>query len=255
MQKHRVLILGGIFIALVAMVLSSFGTSAHAASLVYGPFAGSSPDGGSCHNYWAQDSYGRQFTVNPAPENPSPEHPAIVREDFLNATFVTFKGVSPGACDVVFNGGIGNGSTVSASVNGNFTGYEVFVVTSGHLNPSGCDVTGVNCDQGNVHNSVAAAYFISALYGNGVGIESTAVRDYSFVYTACTDGLGQWQDAQKINGVETFTGDITGNGEDCPTPTPVPPTPTPVPPTPTPVVTPVPPGIPTLPNTGSDPRV
>lgn len=249
MPKHvRTLI--ATFIALVALAIPASVAFAHTstatASHLYGPYAGSSQDSGTCGTNWAQDFYNRQFTVDDTNVHPDATHPAIVREDFLNGKFFTVASASPGSCD----GGVAKG-TVSNGVEGVFSGYELFVVTSGTLNLDGCKLAASDCSSATATtNSAAATNFLNALYGLKLESASALVTDFSFHYTACTTGVGQWQN-QQINSVDGNTGDITGAAAPCATPTPVPPTPQP---TPKPSPTPAPPtNTPGLPKTGSDP--
>lgn len=253
-------------VILVAAVVLSLGGSARAASVMFGPWPGSSPDSGTCPGqFWAQDYYNRQFTLDDSIVQPTPQHPAIVREDFLDGVFVTLAGnnppeASPGSCD----GGIAHG-TVDPYIQGEFSGYMLFTITRGTLNPAGCKVQGANCsDPGASSNSAAVQVFLQAIYGSNVVVSENVTFDLH--YAACTTGMGLWQNASADVGGNA--GDITGsassqvnpNNPACPqpppptpSPTPKPPTPTPVPSTPTPTPTP-PTTTPGLPNTGSDPH-
>src|SRR2546423_7679961 len=88
----------------------------------FGPFASTSPDGGSCGAPWATDSFDRFFNVHN-----NGDGTFSVDEQFKNGSFVTLGGASPGACET----GSNHGSTVDAGVTGTFVGYLDFTVTGG----------------------------------------------------------------------------------------------------------------------------
>ena len=96
----------------------------------FGPFPTSSTDIGSCGNAWALDSYDLFFNVH---QNSAGGF--SVQEQFKNASFVTFLGPSPGACESDPNHGL----ALLPGIRGTFTGYIDFIVTGGTYNPNGCD--------------------------------------------------------------------------------------------------------------------
>src|SRR5690242_3857285 len=69
----------------------------------FGPFASSSPDGGSCVP-WAMDTFNRSFSVHD-----NGDGTFKVTEEFTDGTFVTTGPVSPGACETSSH----HGSTVA----------------------------------------------------------------------------------------------------------------------------------------------
>jgi hypothetical protein len=100
----------------------------------FGPFAGASPDSGTCGGNWAADTFNRDFAVH---QNPDGSFRVI--QVFSNGRFVTVAGRSPGACQ----GGSNHGAVVTAGVIGRFGGYMDGTVTGATTyNPNGCDVLG-----------------------------------------------------------------------------------------------------------------
>jgi hypothetical protein len=97
----------------------------------FGPFAGTSPDSGTCGNDWAADTFTRNFFVHP-----NANGTFRVIETFSNGKFVTVFGPSPGAC----NSGSNNGSTVAAGIMGRFGGFLNGTVSGRTYNSHGCDV-------------------------------------------------------------------------------------------------------------------
>src|SRR5947209_9946819 len=86
-----------------------------------GPIAGSTPDGGTCGNTWANDTYNLFFTVHN-----NGDGTFAVRTDYKDASFVTTGPVSPGKCETTNH----HGSTVAPGITGNFQGFVDGTVTS-----------------------------------------------------------------------------------------------------------------------------
>jgi hypothetical protein len=84
----------------------------------YGPFAGSSPDSGTCGPDWAQDTFERHFTVR---NNGNGTFTVV--EQFKKGAFTTTMGMSPGGCETNPGGTIVTGKT------GDFHGFEIITVT------------------------------------------------------------------------------------------------------------------------------
>ncbi len=184
--------------------------SAASPSASYGPFAGASPDSGTCAN-WANDTYNRVFTIEDTSNaNPDATHPVTVREDFTNGHFVTIAGASPGACQTV-TPAPGNGNTVAAGIVGSFSGYELFTVTGGTLSTSATPCARARCQGvGATHNSDAVTAVMTARYG---GAETTATTViYNLIYDAGYNG--QWRNASADQGGNL--GDIAGTQPQIP---------------------------------------
>jgi len=171
-----------ISLVLILIVTGLFSVTprvAHASTTV-GPFAGSSPDSGTCGNDWANDTFDRLF-------GSTPSH---FTEKFEHGTFVTVAGKSPGACE---NGD--NGNTVVAGVTGTFSGSFVDASVSGatQFTPGAC--TQATCG--------TTAGFVHTVYGPGASYE---VNDFNFDYHVC-DGRS-WRNASSNHGGNQ--GDIAG---------------------------------------------
>jgi hypothetical protein len=209
--------------------LSLTGAPTVVSTVRFGPFAGGSPDSGTCQNNWANDTFERTFTVTTFSDGSQ-----TLRQDYTGGAFTTVEGKSPGACE---GAGGDNGGTVVSGIPGEFSGF-----TSGTLNcgeaicavPSPGTVN-PECPAPNV-----TACFVSALFGSNAVFN---VSRFKFNYAArCGFVLVErtWQNADESNGGNA--GDIksapgTLSTVACPTvPTPVA-TPTPTP-TPTPTVSP-----------------
>jgi hypothetical protein len=255
MKKYRVFILGGAIFAFLALLIPSMALAAthvantttftcdtNAAVRVNVTFLVTNDvDSGTDEKFWALDAFHRSVVVY---EESNHHFCAVVTD--TQGTFTTISGNSPQWATT--------GGTVSASVLGTFAGgevetFEAHLRSNPVLSPTGFLGT-MNYQCPPTPTSVCLNKFDwLSTYFDEVNKESLDIPVWGWTYhTACNDANGFWVDASTGN-----AGDITGAPTTCVTPTPV--TPTPVTPTPTPIVTPVPPGIPTLPNTGSDPRV
>jgi hypothetical protein len=114
----------------------------------FGPFAGSSPDSGTCGPDWAADTFTRNFVVH---QNEDGTFRLV--EFFGHGTFVTSGPQSPGACEA----GPKHGSTLLPGIEGRFGGFLNGAITgTTAYNPHGCDVTGAcNTTKG----------FVAAVFG------------------------------------------------------------------------------------------
>ncbi len=163
----------------------------------FGPFAGTSPDGGTCGNPWANDTFDRFFTVHD-----NGDGTFRVREEFKHGTFVTIGPVSPGACETESR----HGRTVRSGVEGKFHGYLDGTVTGGTFNASGCNATPAAC--------TTTAGFLATTFGPaGATYTCTTgagVCRFAFEYSAGGQDLifHHWEDRNDKNGVEEFKGDI-----------------------------------------------
>lgn len=89
-----------------ALLLLPGVASAGPAARHYGPFASTSPDSGSCGNNWATDTFERHFTVKTSLND---DGTYTVTQQFMNGSFVTIAGDSPGGCDTNPGGTVGAG--------------------------------------------------------------------------------------------------------------------------------------------------
>jgi hypothetical protein len=200
----------------------------------FGPFAGGSPDSGTCGNNWANDTYQRTFTVTTMSDGEQ-----TLRQDYTGGFFTTIAGKSPGACEVKGD----NSGTVVAGITGEFSGF-----TSGPLTCTAGEVTGpcdvpspssvtVNCP---VPNHTAC--FVQAIFGANAKFANGPT--FKFNYTAgCGYFLAEraWQNADAATSGGN-RGDIKSapgavDIVPCP-PAPAPPATSTPTPTPTPTVSP-----------------
>jgi hypothetical protein len=165
----------------------------------FGPFAGSSPDGGSCGIPWANDTYDRSYSVHD-----NGDGTFKVTADSRHGTFVTTGPVSPGACENTDN----HGSTVAAGVTGGFQGFLSGTVTSSTYDPTGCAAAGADCSttQGFLAAVFGLAPFSPAFTCNA----GFAGCDFNFEYHSSDQSLQyhHWQDKSDNHGGEKFVGDI-----------------------------------------------
>jgi hypothetical protein len=160
----------------------------------FGPFASTSPDGGSCGAPWATDTFDRSFSVHD-----NGDGTFKVTEEFTDGTFVTTGPVSPGACETSNH----HGSTVAAGVMGNLRGFLSGTVSSTTFNPAGCGGGG-QCS--------TLLGFIGAVFGPAATftcLSGFAGCDFNFEYDSSDRSLAfhHWQDKSSPSG-EQFTGDI-----------------------------------------------
>ena len=169
-----------------ALLLLPGVASAGPAARHYGPFASTSPDSGSCGNNWATDTFERHFTVKTSLND---DGTYTVTQQFMNGSFVTIGGASPGNCDTTPAGT----GTVGAGVTGKMQGSFTIVVTNGTYNPAAtcpaiCTTTG----------------FVASVFG------STATYDVpTFIFHYSAGNNGEWKNASADRGGNH--GDITGN--------------------------------------------
>jgi len=180
------------FIAVIALLAVAVPTvGAEGRTQHYGPFASTSPDGGTCGQPWATDTFNREFMVKD-----NKDGSFQVREEFKDGTFVTTGPVSPGACETTDTH---HGATVRAGINGSFHGDLEGVVTGGTYNPNACNATPAACS--------TTAGFITATFPGG----TFSVTTFRFHYAAGGQGLiyHEWTDeSSKTPGGEIFKGDI-----------------------------------------------
>ena len=151
----------------------------------YGPFPSTSPDSGTCGNFWATDTFDRFFRVQ---TSPNADGTYSVTEQFKDGSFVTDAGPSPGGCDT------NPGGTVAAGVTGQMQGSFLIVITGGTYNPAAsCDET--SC--GTTAGFVATVFVPEARYD---------VPTFRRRYNARTNG--EWKNASADRGGNQ--GDITG---------------------------------------------
>jgi hypothetical protein len=191
-----------VFVTIVGLLIFARGeTSARAvgATQHFGPFhTTNDPDGGSCGQPWATDTFDRFFTVQD-----NGDGTFIVTQEFKNGSFVTNGPTSPGACET----GSQHGSTVNTGVTGTLHGYLKGMVSGGTYTPNGCDASPSQC--------TTTAGFIAAIFPGGSYtclVGGDACR-FSFEYAAGDQGLlfHAWKDANNQDGTEYFLGDIANS--------------------------------------------
>lgn len=146
---------------------------------VFGPYASSSPDSGTCGNDWANDTFERVFTVSR-----NADGTYTLREDFKDGKFVTIAGVSPGACETSSPHGL----TVPGGVRGEFSGYLAGPVTGGTFQAAGgCPDPCTGTDFVRIHFGPTATW---------------DTPTWRFRYHAESDGLryNRWQNASDDQG-------------------------------------------------------
>jgi hypothetical protein len=142
----------------------------------FGPFAGVSPDSGTCGNNWAADTFTRNFVVH---QNADGTFRLV--EFFSNGKFVTTDFVSPGKCEKSSN----HGSTLVPGITGQFGGFLNGSITGTTVyNPHGCDAPGA-CNT--TSGFVAAVFGPGAQYGCISGPPGSC--SFFFGYHAADQGL------------------------------------------------------------------
>jgi len=149
----------------------------------YGPYQSGSPDSGTCGNFWADDTFDRDFTVRTAHDGTT-----TVVEQFKNGSFVTNGGPSPGACDS--SDGYGPGTVVaghSGSMHGYFIVSNVGMQTSTSEYCNAATMTNTGCD---------TATFINTHFVPCYAVTCT-VTTYFDHYSAGGQGLAvhEWKNA------------------------------------------------------------
>ena len=150
----------------------------------FGPYSGASTDSGTCGNDWANDTFKRDFFVQPAGAGSW-----RVTEAFTDGRFVTMStpnpsdptnlGASPGACQT----STPHGRSILAGKTGNFGGFLSGTVTGGTYNPNGCNVPGA-CST--TTGFIAAVFGPTATYSCQTG---PGACSFYFSYSASDQGL------------------------------------------------------------------
>lgn len=196
MRRLLILLLTGA----LSLVMGAGAASAGGGTDHFGPFAGASPDGGSCgvNNPWANDTYDRSYTVVD-----NGDGTFKVTADSKHGTFVTTGTVSPGACETTSDR---HGSTVTAGVTGGFQGFLTGTVTSSTYDPAGCASADCSTTGG----------FIAAVFGSLAEFtcfDGYVGCDFNFEYNSSDQSLQyhHWQDKSDNHGGEKFVGDIANS--------------------------------------------
>jgi hypothetical protein len=184
---------------LAALALSAAAAAGNGRETHFGPFAGTSPDNGTCGHAWATDTFNRDFKVKD-----NRDGTFNVREEFKDGSFTTIAGPSPGACDTTGK----HGTVVSAGVTGKMHGSLEGTVTSTTFDPNGCDAVTADC--------TTTQGFLLAAFGPAGPATFTcnlgyAGCEFKFEYSAGDQGLAfhHWEDAStNPPGGENFKGDI-----------------------------------------------
>lgn len=168
------------FLAVMLLLAMVRPASADEGRRHFGPFAGGSPDSGTCGNDWAHDTFKRFFTVTA-----NPDGSLDLREDFKEGKFLTVAGRSPGGCQAA----LPHGSEVAAGIKGNFHGFLGGPVTGGTFNPN------ATCNDPCTGSSFVLAFF-------GVSADNWNVNTFKFTYHAEGEHLAfrNWQNASADQG-------------------------------------------------------
>jgi hypothetical protein len=158
--------------------------TAEPATVHYGPFASTSPDSGTCGNFWANDAFDRVFQVH---ATPNLDGSYDVVEEFEHGTFVTVAGSSPGGCET------NPGGTVAAGLTGTMRGSFDLVVTGVFDRTAECTVA--MC--GTTAGFVATVFGADATY---------TIPTFELNYNARRNG--DWKNASADRGGNQ--GDVTG---------------------------------------------
>ena len=164
----------------------------------FGPFAGASPDGGTCAS-WANDTYQRSYTVV---DNGNGTFKVTADS---RGSFVTTGPASPGACETTNH----HGSIVAAGITGGFQGFLSGTVTSSSYDPGACDAKG-GADCSTTQGFLGAVFGLapySAAFTCNVGYAGCV---FNFEYHSNDQSLQyhHWQDKSDNHGGEQFVGDI-----------------------------------------------
>ena len=146
----RLLVVSVVAAALALIPMAAAADEGQGDSQDYGPFAGASPDSGTCGPDWAADTFTRNFSVH---RNADGTFRLV--ENFSDGEFVTTGPQSPGACQ----GGSNHGSTVLSGITGRFGGFLNGTITgTTAYNQNGCDTPGA-CN--------TTSGFVLAVFGPG----------------------------------------------------------------------------------------
>jgi len=188
-KRFGVLLVLPLLLALVAA--ASFRTAAAGNGTdKFGPFALTTPDGGSCGSDWAKDTIDRSFSVHD-----NGDGTFLVREEDKNGTFVTLGGASPGACSDSAHHGI----IVNSGIKGQMQGFFMFDVMSGTYNPTACATADCSTRGG----FLAAVFPTLTDYCN-----ATCVWNFEYGSNDRTLKYRHWQDKSDQTGNDKFEGDI-----------------------------------------------
>jgi len=180
-----------------AFVFAAVGSAGNGKETHFGPFASTSPDGGSCGNDWALDSFNRDFKVKD-----NGDGTFTVKEEFKDGSFVTNAGASPGACEGTDQK---HGLLLNAGVTGTMHGDLEGTVTGGTFNPAACDTP-----TGAIACGGSTAGFIATVFPGG----TFTTTGFKFEYSAGDQGLAfhHWEDkAGKTSINDVFNGDIANS--------------------------------------------
>ena len=175
--------------ALFAVTTATGALADNGGTMHFGPFAGTSPDGGTCGSPWANDTFNRLFSVHD-----NGDGTFRVTEDFKDGSFVTTGPVSPGACETNDH----HGTVLSPGLNGNFRGFLTGTVATSTFTPAACNTAGA-CS--------TTSGFIAAVFGSGAAFVTTT---FNFEYDSNDQSLEyhHWQDKSGGPTGEQFIGDI-----------------------------------------------
>jgi hypothetical protein len=178
-----------------AFAFAAVGSAGNGKETHFGPFASTSPDGGSCGNDWATDTFNRDFKVKD-----NGDGTFTVKEEFKDGSFKTIAGLSPGSCEPDSN----HGTLVNGGVTGTMHGDLQGTVTGGTFNPAGCDGAGAAIC------ASSTTGFIAQVFPGG----TFTTTGFKFEYSAGDQGLAfhHWEDkGDKTTVNDVFKGDIANS--------------------------------------------
>ena len=153
----------------------------------YGGYPSTSPDSGTCGNFWAQDTFDRHFTVKTANDGTF-----TVVQQFKRGSFVTNAGLGPGACQPPPSGG-----TVAAGITGSMHGYFIIPLPPGTVQTS----TDPSCVAGSPAAPCTTAGFVNSHF-TACYPATCPVTTFFFHYSAGDQGLldHSWKNASADRG-------------------------------------------------------
>jgi len=153
----------------------------------YGPYPSTSPDSGTCGNFWAMDTFDRHFTVKS-----NHDGTFTVVQQFKRGSFETDPGASPGSCQTDDGSPPG---TVDDGVTGSMHGYFI-------IGPVGKQTSDdPSCVAGSPSTPCTTAGFINSHFDFCYPVTCT-VTTFAFHYSAGDQGLveHEWKNASADRG-------------------------------------------------------
>jgi hypothetical protein len=156
----------------------------------YGGYLSSSPDSGTCGNFWAHDTFDRHFTVMT-----SGDGTMTVIQQFKNGSFRTDDGLSPGSCDTTDGSPPG---TVDAENDGEMHGYFIIPLPPGTTQTS----TDPHCDAATMTDALCTTTTFMNTHFDPCYPVACPVTTFFFNYTSADTTLVEhtWKNASADRG-------------------------------------------------------